>query len=444
MAYRTIFKMRTAAMVLVTIIGVFAISASAAVAGVRALEDFAGPNGANPYGALTIDSHGNLYGATYQGGIVNSTFCIDGCCVVFELTPISGGGWRKRVLYNFCSATNCGDGYSPYGSLVLDSAGNLYGTTDLGGRGGGTVFELTRGSSGWTETVLYYFCSAADCTDGDEPQAGLIFDSAGNLYGTTGYGGGISSCSGGCGTVFELSPGSDGWTETVLYTFCVAFQCSDGQHPFASLVFDSAGNLYGTANNGGNSGCGDETGCGLVFKLAPTSGGKWTQSVLYAFKGAGDGGNPYYSGVVLDPAGNLYGTTAYGEDGVVFELVSSSGEWQEKVIYAFTDQSDGGFPFGGVILDSSGNLYGTAVKGGTLGYGVVFEMTPTRNGSWKEKVLHTFTDGHDGADPSSGLVPDADGNLYGTTVSGGDSSCVDVQDNYGCGSVFELVRARGQ
>jgi uncharacterized repeat protein (TIGR03803 family) len=420
---------------------VLSIGAFAAAPGMTALEDFAGPNGANPYGALVTDSRGDLYGTTYQGGIVNSTFCSEGCGVVFELEPISGGGWKKHVLYNFCSATNCGDGYAPYGGLALDSAGNLFGTTDLGGRGGGTVFELTRGSTGWTETVLYYFCSVADCADGDQPQAGLIFDSAGNLYGTTGYGGGTSGCSGGCGTVYELSPSSNGWTEAVIYTFCVTFVCSDGEHPFAPLVFDATGNLYGTANNGGNSGCGPETGCGVVFKLAPSSGGKWEQSVLYAFKGVGDGGNPYYSSVVLDSAGNLYGTTAYGEDGVVFELVSISGGWEEKVIYAFGDQSDGGFPFGGVILDSSGNLYGTAVKGGTLGYGVIFEMTPTRDGTWKEKVLHTFTDGHDGADPSSGLMFDSASNLYGTTFSGGDSSCVDAQYNYGCGSVFEVRRA---
>ena len=240
---------------------------------------------------------------------------------MFKLTPTVGGAWTETVLYNFGNGT---DGYAPSGGLIRDAAGNLYGTTEFGGtnhcfigqdRGCGTVFELTPTAGGeWTETVLHNFGSG---TDGFTPVAGLIFDAAGNLYGTTGDGGNY-----GYGTVFELTPTNGGsWTETVLYSFNL--QGSGGYGPgVGPLVFDAAGSLYGTAFYGG------AYPGGTAFKLTPTVGGDWTETVLYSFGNGTDGSGPFAAGLIFDAAGNLYGTTWYGGThqcgqygcGTVFEL----------------------------------------------------------------------------------------------------------------------------
>src|ERR1035441_332430 len=213
---------------------------------------------------------------------------------------------QEKVLHNFNN--NGTDGTNPRAGLIFDAAGNLYGTTENGGTNGvGTVFELTpTAGGGWTETVLYSFCSQANCTDGYQPWAGLIFDAAGNLYGTTVYGGTADTTCSYCGTVFELTPnGSGGWTETVLHSFGDG---TDGFYPSAGLIFDAAGNLYGTTAMGGTY---DYPWDGTVFELTPAAGGGWTEKVLYSFGGGTDGYWPE-AGLIFDAAGNLYGTTYSG------------------------------------------------------------------------------------------------------------------------------------
>jgi uncharacterized repeat protein (TIGR03803 family) len=316
-------------------------------------------------------------------------------------------------------------GYT-YAGLVLDSACNLYGTTSGGGvYGRGTVFELTRDSNGgWTEHVLHDFTGGKD---GEAPYASPIFDEAGNLYGTTRYGG-IS----GNGAVFELTPHSNGrWTERVIHQFTGR---EDGGQPESGLILDASGNLYGTASDGGDSSdCvyGDPPGCGVAFELIPASNGEWKEKVLHAFTGK-DGLSPL-ARLVFDGAGaNLYGTT-FGDSisggGTVFELAhGSDGEWTEHVLYRFSRGKDGSNPAAGLILDAAGRLYGTTEFGGNFDSGVVFELY-TSNGRWTEHVLHDFTGGLDGSIPLASVIFDRAGNLYGTTSEGG----------FGNGTVFELM-----
>jgi uncharacterized repeat protein (TIGR03803 family) len=261
-----------------------------------------------------------------------------------------------------------------------------------------------------------------DGTNGAIPLSGLISDGSGNLYGTASQGG-DQSCSNGCGIVFELSPGKDGkWTEQVVHRF--TSNGRDGTGPEAALLFDGAGNLYSTTASGG------AVGVGTVFELTPASG-SWNEQVLYSFQ---DGGRPYGS-LVLDASGNLYGTTGYGgaqNDGTVFELSPKAGDhWREKVLHSFNG-IDGRMPLAGLVFDDSGNLYATTAAGGTYDYGTVFELSPKSGGGWKENVLLSFNY-LNGAGPASNLIFDAIGNLYGTTSGGGTGDC-----QYGCGTVFEL------
>ena len=316
------------------------------------------------------DQAGNLYGTAPIGGADNHG-------VVFELTPGSGG-WTETILYTF---TGGNDGAMPYSSLILDQAGNLYGTTSQGGAGGsGLVYELSPSSGGWSETVLYSFTGG---DDGGWPMGALLFDPAGNLYGTTSQSG-----SGGWGGVFKLAPnpgmlqpgavgkgrpGAGSWTETTLYSFTGG---DDGAQPEAGLARDQYGSLYGTANGGGTGQA------GVVFRVRPNVSalpipiGPWTESALYSFTGGDDGANPN-TGVVLDQAGNLDGTAQTGGAGwgVVFRLTPGAGGWSPNVLYSFTGGTDGGFPESTPMLDSAGNLYGTTVAGGS-GCGVVYEITP--------------------------------------------------------------------
>jgi uncharacterized repeat protein (TIGR03803 family) len=271
------------------------------------------------------------------------------------------------------------DGVSPVAGLVFDNEGNLYGTTSKGGTyGRGTVFMLVPSSSGvWTEKVLHNFSGR----DGGGPKAGLIFDASGNLYGTTAFGGDFNF-----GTVFRLVPvGGGGWTENVLHNFTGG---SDGGVPLSGLVFDSAGNLYGTAYDGGvTSACVfvASSGCGTVFQLTPMSSGTWNENVLYAFLGGNDGYNPD-AGLILDAGGNLYGTTTSGGSleacdgfgcGTVFEVSPSSSGWIENILHIFTGTGDGENPLAGLTIDTSGNLYGTTEIGEGGGCcGTVFELMP--------------------------------------------------------------------
>jgi uncharacterized repeat protein (TIGR03803 family) len=402
---------------------------------------YRGPSADGPYTKInsSLDPNTTYSDTTVQGGdtYFYVTTAVDNQGVESaysnqsEATIPGGGSGSESALYNFAGGS---DPKLPYAGLIFDKAGNLYGTTEFGGSNGqGTVFEIAPNSNGsWTETVLYDFTGS---TDGGQPYASLVFDSAGNLYGTTNFGG-IANCNLGCGTVFKLTPGSGGWTESVLYTFTGG---ADGREPYARLLFDPTGNLYGTTLLGGNIGSVCSEGCGTVFKLTPGSSG-WTESVLYAFQGAADGASPY-AGLTRDPTGNLYGTAYAGgasANGVVFKLSPASSGWTESVLYAFTGAYDGKYPHGDLILDAAGNLYGTAFQGGNGGYGVVFRLVPNSKGGWRERVLHTFENTPAG-NPVAGLVMDTAGNLYGTTMLGAtQTSC-----GGGCGTLFKLSPVSG-
>jgi uncharacterized repeat protein (TIGR03803 family) len=340
------------------------------------------------------------------------------------------------VLHNF---TGGADGKSPLAGLTMDAGGNLYGTTNIGGRGVGTVFKLSYKGSGWIFTPLYAF---EGVTDGANPFTGVVIASNGILYGATQYGG-VQSCDpiyGGCGTIYSLTPAAHisgrllaPWDETVVYRFIGG---RSGQYP-SGFVFDQSGDIYGTAAQGGDAGCPPIGSCGTLFELTPSDGGLWTESTIYTFTGGDDGGTP--AGVIFDGSGNLYGADGSGGYtggncrtygcGVVYELVRSGSNWLEKTLYTLQGTGDGKLPEGGLIFDSSGNLYGTTVEAG-LGDGTVFELTPS-NGNWIFTVLYAFTDR---GEPMSSLAMDAAGNLYGTTVVGGP---------YQKGSVFKLTPSNG-
>jgi uncharacterized repeat protein (TIGR03803 family) len=399
-------------------LAVFTITVSApgtrAFAQEKALYSFTGgSDGAGPEAGVIFDAAGNLYGTADTGG-ATSTLCPVGCGTVFELKH-SKNGWTQTALYSFGGTP---DGAFPLAGLILDSSGSLYGTTYLGGTHGfGTVFRLMPSGSGWTETLLYSFTGG---NDGGRPSAGLIFDSKGNLYGTTQQGG-----TGGSGVVFELTPSGGRWGERVLYSFTGG---SDGSGPRVGLTLH-ASKLYGTTYVGGTGGF------GVVFELKHLNGA-WVETAIYNFSGNTDGGYPL-GGVVFDAAGNLYGTTSLGGDlgcprgsgcGTVFELKPSGGTWTESALYSFTGGGDGDFPQAGLIL-RSGSLYGTTQSGGSSGSGAVFELIPSVGG-WTESVLYSFTGGSDGKFPLAGLVLGS-GGLYGTTYGGGTG---------GHGVVFEVTQ----
>jgi uncharacterized repeat protein (TIGR03803 family) len=394
-----------------------------AVAGTKykVLHRFTDGNDGGTPTSLIFDADGNLYGTAETGGT-------SGMGTVFKLTPNSDGSWTESVLYSFCSLTNCADGASPSGTLIFDAAGNLYGTTQLGGASGyGTVFELTPKSDGsWTESVLHSFRGGAD---GFQPLDGVIFDAAENLYGLT-----ISGGSSNRGTVFKLTPNSDGtWTERVLYSFCSLAKCADGDTPYYNLIFDKAGNLYGTASSGGGVSCSGH-GCGVVFELTPHSDGSWTESVLYSFRGGTDGAYPF-AGLIFDGTGSLYGTTPSGGNlsdcingcGVVFKLTPNShGRWTESVLHSFANHPASN-PYAGLIFDATGNLYSTTFYGGPVNGGVVFKMAPKSDGSWAFSVLHVFL-GKPAEGPStfSSPVLDNAGHLFAATAFCASGQCAGV------------------
>jgi uncharacterized repeat protein (TIGR03803 family) len=341
------------------------------------------PDGELPDSGLVFDAAGNLYGATSAGGAYSAgEGSIGG--VVFELTPHPDGTWTEAVLHSFGQGAD-GNGPSIPG-LVFDSAGNLYGTTAGGGAtictgGCGTVFELSPGLNGqWSEKILYVFCALAECADGDQPSGGVVLDSSGNLYGTT-FLGGTSPSLNLDGTVFELSPGEGGqWVETVLYNFQGGSR--DGSNPVAGVILDKSGNLYGTTEYGYEA-VGINN--GIVFQLVHESGSQWKENVLYGFCASpnycADGASPY-AALVFDKAGNLYGTTflggAFQTFGVVFGLTpgAAGSMWNEVPLYSFEGAPlDGGNPVASLVIDAAGNLYGTA-GGSVNGNGIVFEVVP--------------------------------------------------------------------
>ena len=376
-------------------------------------------DGGSLYSSLTLDSAGNAYGTTVDGGAYNAG-------IVYELSPEGGGQWKETILYNFKGGSV--DGSGSHANLVFDSAGNLYGTTVGGGltakgcgSGCGIVFKLSPSADGgeWTETILHEFTGGSD---GGVCYSGVIMDSAGNLYGTN-IVGGVD----GVGTAYELSPTSNGdWQETVLHSF--AGGSTDGATPYNPLTFDAAGNLYGTTSTGGAHNL------GTVFRLTSQRSGSWKEQILHSFSGGHDGAMPF-AGVILDQSGNLYGTTQGGGTagvGVAYEL-TAAGNWKETILHEFLglEAADGANP-NGLVFDQSGNLYGTTVGGGKFNPGTIFRLS--RHGSeWKETVLYSFTAGNDGAYPSAAPTLDSAGNLYGTTLWGGPAG-----DTVG-GVAFELV-----
>ncbi len=376
--------------------------------------------GSSLYGSLILDAAGNLYGTAEDGG--------KGYGVVYRLSPQSGGGWTETVLYDFTGGSQ--DGETPHDALVMDGAGNLYGTTTAGGvgkcRGGcGIVFELSPTSSGsstgsWTETVLHWFAGGID---GATPYSGVIFDTAGNLYGATTGGGTYGS-----GTIYELVTAAGSWNPTVLYSFAGT---PDGSAPYATPVFDGAGNLYGTTFGGG------ATGNGTAYKLTPQADGSWSESVLHSFHGASDGSDLFES-LILDAAGNLYGAAETGGSancGVAFRLSRNrSGGWTETILHTFlgVNYQDGENP-NALIFDGQGTLWGTTVGGGIDNPGTIFKLTRQTSGDWTETVEYDFTGKNDGAYPSVPLIRDKAGHFYGTTLWGGPAG-----DTVG-GVVFEFI-----
>ncbi len=333
-----------------------------------------------------------------------------------------------NVIHNFTGGL---DGSAPNAGLTVDRAGNLYGTTANGGAGFGTVFRLSNKSSGWVFTPLYVFRTD---DDGNQPFGKVTFGPDGSLYGTTLTGGGA-----GCGIVFKLtsptqvSPNAmGGWSETRLYRFTGS---GDGCGPSGDLVFDQTGSIYGTTVYGGiNLDCDGGNGCGTVFKLTP-SGGGWTESLLYSFN-LDDGAEPWYSGVIFDGSGNLYGTTVYGGRGGceygpcgnAFQLTPSGSGWTQNVVHNFQGGSDGAQPVGGLVSDQHGYLYGTTAAHGARGGGTVFETWQGQG--WEFQVLYSFAGG-EFEGPYASLFVDAAGNLYGTTYQEG---------AYRLGSAFKLTR----
>jgi len=378
-----------------------------------------GMDGDEPSGSLARDLNGNLFGTTASGG--GSTACTGGCGTIFKVDPTG----NETILHSF----NGTDGSNPF-SVILDASGNLYGVTLFGGEpcpGFGTCGVVFKLDTSGNLTILHNFIGGAD---GSNPEASLVMDTKGNLYGTTLGGGEFCMEYGGCGVVFRVDRTGN---ETVLYNFCPNGwgKCTDGAFPQAGLIRDAAGNLYGTTSGGGAHGV------GTVFKLCPTG----AETVLYSFAGGADGANPF-AGLIRDEAGNLYGTTTGGGpsgQGTVFKVDPAGSE---TVLYSFTGGTDGGYPEAGLIRDEKGNLYGTTFFGGldspfcSYFCGVVFKVDTTG----LETVLYSFTGGADGLNPGAGLMLGKGGDLYGTTAYGGADSDPSCATGIGCGVVFKLTR----
>jgi uncharacterized repeat protein (TIGR03803 family) len=379
------------------------------------------PNdGATPYATLIADGQGALYGTTQGGG---STSCTGlGCGTVYKLTPM-GSGYSESVLYNFQGPP--GDGQYPVAALVADANGVLYGTTSLGGsptcatgQGCGTVFKLTPSGSGYSETVIYYF---QNTNDGSNPQASLILDNSGALYGTAASGGAFGN-----GTAFKLTPTKSGYMENTLHAFKGG--TTDGASPSSNLVVDKRGALVGETFVGGKQGW------GTAFKLTPAKSG-YAESVLYSFKNTRDGAYPK-GGLLVDSTGRLIGTTTTrgtsGGGGTVFRLSSTPSGYSETTLHNFAGRQDGKYPDSGVIADATGALYGTTFQGGPGRHGTVFKLTPSGS-TYTETVLYDVG-GSTGAGVIAGLLIDSTGSLYGSTYRGPYGS------GPGVGTVFKVTQ----
>ncbi len=391
----------------------------------KVIHDFSGgADGANPYTGLTPYAPGSFYGTAYFGGTANQG-------VVFSLNRV-GSNWSLTPLYSFQGGS---DGAQPFAAITIGPDGALYGTTENGGNFGcngygcGTLYSLhpspticKTANCPWKETQLVQFQGGVD---GADPFGALIFDQAGNIYGTTQVGGTSQEClpvGVGCGTVYMLTRNGNSWIKTRLWSFGQAVQ---GKEPFNGLVMDKSGNLYGTTFIGGQP---EE---GTVFQLTQGQFG-WMENDIYVFQGGNDGGLPYV-GLIFDQAGNLYGAASdagSGAGGTVFELTPSGSNWNYSVLYGLTNP--GGVecgPFGTLVMDAAGNLYGTTRCDGAYHGGSVFKLTRSGN-TWTYSSLHDFTGLADGGNPYSSLVFDANGNIYGTASRGG---------AYSRGVIFEIT-----
>lgn len=386
---------------------VLAAGPAAALSAEKTLYAFrGGSDGSGVWAGLTADASGNLYGTTLSGG--GGSCEPAGCGTVFVVTPRGA----EHVLYAFQSDS---DGAAPQGSVVLDGAGNVYGTTGIGGANNdGTVFEL---SANGNKSVLHAFQGG---NDGNGPIGNLVMDGGGNLYGVTNLGGNSPACgTDGCGTVFKVTPSGE---ESVVHMFQAGV---DGAEPWAGLVRDGNGNLYGTTTIGGSAPSCGNAGCGVVYKI----GSDGTETILYAFQGYPTDGQGPEGTLILDSSGNLYGTTTGGGSagsGTVFKLATDG---TESVLYSFQAGNDGNIPTAGVIMDQAQNLYGTTWAGGNTcngRCGTAFEVTA----KGQEKILYAF-DGHHGRHPQASLLLGAHGKLYGTTAEGGKGNN---------GVVFELKK----
>ena len=324
-----------------------------------------------------------------------------------------------QVIYSFGGDA---DGEYTDTDLVMDRAGNIYGSSVQGGDfASGTVFQLSPSGGSWIHTVLYSFTGG---NDGGEPYKGVTLDAQGNLYGTA-VTGGTGACEGGCGVVYKLT-NSGVWTQSVIHNF----NGNDGSGPGSGVTFDRHGNLYGVTPTGGANGL------GVIFQMRPDTGGSWKFKVIHNFTGGSDGASGMAGRLILDKAGNLYGVATTGGangSGVAFELVrGQTGQFTFKTLYAFKGQPDAGFPYGGLLFDKAGNLYGTTYYDGANDLGSVYQLAPQSDGTFKERVLYSFKGTADGDGPISTLVADQAGNLYGTASEAGAASC-------GCGTVFKLT-----
>jgi hypothetical protein len=402
---------KLAQVLVAVVIGAFLVPAAPGATKYRVLHNFGASNdGDFPFGRFVLGEGTVLYGVT--GGGPGQY----GYGIAFELIPRANGEWKESILHTFASR----DG-NPWGAFVLDRAGNLYGTTSGGPISNSEVFELSPVSSGWSFSVLY--------ADGAGP--GLLRDESGNLYGDIGPGNYF-----GIGAIGELSLGSNGWT----YTDLANFNPTVGYAPPAPPIWDGKGNLFGATTDGGISQpkCWTASGCGVIFEMTPNPGGTWLYHILHRFASFPQDGQSPSGGLVMDASGNLYGVTgglggAY-KNGTVFKFTPSrGGKWKQTVLYDFPNCANGCYPFGTLVFDKTGNLYGAA-DGGVAdcsGYacGVIFKLTPRKNGTWKYSVLHKFN-GADGAF-SWGVIVDDKGNLFGTTENDG---------KYNAGVAFEITQ----
>lgn len=374
-------------------------------------------DGSVPFGPPTLDGKGHVLGSTASGG---GTGCGGyGCGTIFALTQKANLEWSETILHSF---TDNGDGADPGGNLVLDGLGHLYGTASGAGPGQAAVFELSHFPGKWELSEIY------------QPYAspGLLLDAVGNLYGFFGRG------NLGSGAIGILSPGDDGWNYTQLYSFCSQQGgCPDGAVPKSPLTWDSRGNLYGTTLYGGVSTlpCPGSLGCGVAFELTPNGDSTWTYRVMHRFASTKTDGQYPDGGLTIDAAGNAYGVAGEGGvngTGTIFKLTpTNAGSWTQTVLYDFPNCAEGCYPDGTMIFDKAGNLYGAAGGGlqdcGSYTCGTIFRLVPRPGGKWQYEVVHKFT-GADGAFPW-GVVCDGKSNLFGTTENGG---------TYNSGVAFEI------